>query len=309
LARGGKRTDVSEILLPRAELRGVLAEGTVEALEGFAAAHPGTKIEAEINAALRGMIEKELSAATEAGTVTALRDFREKRARYTFIDAPVEAATIAIYRNLLRRFSEGRDPVTVSFFERLLGYSKVRGPKVTIQFVRRLPESVDAADNQVKRSAYFMGKQSIPSQYFTGDYAARREKVLLDRITAGISEPFPRDVLSVEAAPTITDPGASPDLSSPTLVVEYSPEMAGGYMSPKPRGVFVGVGMTFKGTFSIPGDSQPLEFKASQWRAPNPLILTLEGTTVADVYERMAADGFDKFAKGLLALLTGKPAT
>jgi hypothetical protein len=307
LARGGARRDVSDILLPRGELRKALADGTVEALERFADAHPASKIQAEIQAALHAVIQKELAVAELAGTVTALREFREKRARYPFIAAPVEAATIGIYRGLLRGFSAERDPVAVSFFERLLGYSKVHGPKVTLQFVRRLPESVQAADLQVTRSAYFMGKQSNPSQYFTGDYAERREKAALDRIAAVISEPFPRDVLAVEAAPTITDPGVSPVPSGPTLLIEYSPEMAGGYMSPKPRGVFVGVGMTFKATFSIPGDSQPLEYKSSQWRTPNPLILKLEGTTVADVYERMAADGFDKFTKGFAVLLSGKP--
>lgn len=223
IARGGARPEVSTLLLPRAELRVAVAEGTVEALEHFADTHRGTRIKVEVDIALRAMIEKELSVAQEAGTVTALRDFRERRARYPFIGAPVDAATIAIYRNALKGFSAGRDPVSVSFFERLLGYTKAHGPKVTIQFVRKLPESVEAADGQVKRSAYFMGKQSIPSQYFTGDYAARREQAAMDRLTAAISEPFPRDILAVEPAPTITEPGASPAPSGPTLIIEYAP--------------------------------------------------------------------------------------
>jgi hypothetical protein len=307
LARGGARRDVPDILLPRAELRAALAEGTAEALERFQDTHLGSRIQPEIDSALRTVVEKELAAAKEAGTVTALREFALKRARYPFVAAPVEAATVAIYKRLLREFSPGRDPAAVSLFERLLGYSKGHGPRVVVQIVRRLPESVEAADTQVKRSAYFMGKQSIPSQYFMGDYAERREKALFDKIAATISEPFPADVLAVTAASTITTPGKSPALAEPTLVVEYAPEMAGGFMSPKPRGVFVGVGMMFKAAFTIPGDPQSLEYKSSQWRAPNPLILQHEGTTVADVYERMAADGFDKFTKGFLVLLSGKP--
>jgi hypothetical protein len=82
--------------------------------------------------------------------------------------------------------------------------------------------------------------------------------------------------------------------------------MAGGYMSPKPRGVFVGVGMMFKATFNVPGGS-PLEFKSSQWRTPNPLVMMDEGKGVADVYEKMASDGFDKFMKAF-ALYLGAPA-
>ncbi len=106
--------------------------------------------------------------------------------------------------------------------------------------------------------------------------------------------------------PPLTTPDPIPAAAEPTLFIEYSPEMAGGYMSPKPRGVFVGVGMTFKASFQIPKDSQPLELKSSQWRAPNPQILRNEGTTVADVYERMAADGFTKFGKDFLGLMGKK---
>src|SRR5207247_1455973 len=74
-----------------------------------------------------------------------------------------------------------------------------------------------------------------------------------------------------------------------------------------PRGVFVGVGMMFKASFQIPGDTQPIEFKSSFWRMPNAKILEGEGATVADVYEKMATDGFDKFVKSYLEFLLKKP--
>ena len=79
------------------------------------------------------------------------------------------------------------------------------------------------------------------------------------------------------------------------------------YMSPKPRGVFVGIGMMFKASFQIPGDAQPLESKSSFWRMPNAKILEGEGATVADVYEKMASDGFDRFLKTFIGYLLGKP--
>jgi len=55
----------------------------------------------------------------------------------------------------------------------------------------------------------------------------------------------------------------------------------------------------FKTSFQIPDGGSAIEYRSSQWRTPNPLVLQAEGTTVADVYEKMASDGFDKFIKGL----------
>ncbi len=303
LARGGPRADVAEVRLPRAELAEAVHAGTVEAIEQFAATHPDSKIAGEIDAALHAAVGVELDAAIHAGTVTALRAFRVKRSKYAFTAPAVEAATVAIYRRLLARFAAGKDPAVVSFFERLLGYAKAHGPGVHVLFVRRITDSVGAADNQVKMSAYYMGKQSLPSQYFVGDYAARREAAAADRLAHVIGDPFPADVLAVTTLPAFTDPGAPPAPTEPTLSVEYAPELAGGYMSPKPRGVFVGVGMTFKASFQIPGDDQPLEVKSSLWRAPTPQVLRDPGTSVSDVYDKMAGDGFAKFVKDFSALL------
>jgi hypothetical protein len=309
LDRGGPRAEVRDVYLPRAELREAMQAGSVEALEAFSAEHQGSKIASEVQGALQAAVTAEFLAASKVGTVTALREFGEKRKAYAFIQPAVQAGVIAIYKNLLAHFIPGKDPAVASFFERLLGYSKEHGPNVVIRFVRRTPDSEAAADNQVKLSAYFMGKQSIPSQYFTGDFAAKREATAAADIAATLEKPFPKDVLSVSVAPTFADSGDPPPVASPELRIEYAPEMAGGYMSPKPRGVFVGVGMMFKSSFAIPGDSQPLDVKSSLWRTPNPQILSKDGTTVADVYEHMAAEGFAKFMKDLLTPLVGAPST
>jgi hypothetical protein len=306
LARGGTRPEVSDVLLPRAELAEAIHVGTVEAIEGFATAHPRSKIQAEVDAALRAAVSAELASAQKVGTVTALRDFKQRRSAYPFIAPAVEAATVAIYRSVLADFTPGKSPPVASFYERLLGYTKVHGPKVVVRVARRLPESVRNADTQVKLSAYFMGKQSVPSQYFIGDFAARREAPVVGRLAKAIAASFPADVLAVQVEPTQADPEALPPVTEPTLILDYAPEMAGGYMCPKPRGVFVGVGMMFKASFQIPGDDQPLELKDSLWRTPNPQILKNEGTTVADVYEKMAGDGFAKFEKDFGTLLGQK---
>lgn len=306
LARGGPQTSVSEVYLPRAELRQAMRTGTVEALEEFERAHPDSKIASEVEGALQNAVTAELTEVTKAGTVTALRDFKARRARYTFIQPAADAAVVALYKGLAKQFVAGKDPAVASLFERLLGYSKSHGPHVSIRFVRRQPDSIAAADQLVKMSAYFMGKQSIPSQYYTGAYAEKREAASGDQIAAVIDAPFPADVLHAEVVPALVGQDPLPKPTEPTLFVDYTPEMAGGYMSDKPRGVFVGVGMTFKASFQIPNDDQPLEMKSSLWRAPNPQILKHEGTTVADVYEKMASESFARFTKEFLALLGQK---
>lgn len=307
IARGGHRPEARDILLPRAELRAAMAEKSVEVLEQFSATHPRSKIQSEIDAALRAAIDSELAQAREAGTVTALRELAARRSRYGFLKPSIESAEDELFRKASSQFSAGKDPAVAAFFERLLGYTKAHGPEVRIRFVRRIPDSVEMADQQVLRSAYFMGKQSIPSQYFQGDYAARREASASAALADAVNPLFPPDVVKLEPGATVTDPGPAPPPSVPTLYVEYSPEMAGGYMSPKPRGVFVGVGMMFKASFQIPGDGQPLESRSSFWRMPNAKILEGEGATVADVYEKMASDGFDRFLKTFTGYLLAKP--
>ncbi len=306
LARGGTRRDVAGVLLPRAELKAAVGAGTVEAIEQFEAEHPQSAIQAEVDSALRAALDTELVAAKNSGSVTAIRDFEQRRAAYPFMRPAAELAKEQLYRKALATFSAGKGDAVASFFTRLLGYSKVHGPDVGIEFVRRIPDSVALADLTVKGSAYYMGKQSNPSQYFDGDYAARREAASRDEISAALGPSFPKDILNIGPEPTFTDPGPPKAATIPTLFVEYQPDMAGGYMNPKPRGVFVGVGLTFKASFVIPGDDQPLEFKSSLWRVPNPRILEQQGTTVADVYEKMAGEGFDHFTKGFVAFVLAK---
>jgi hypothetical protein len=306
IARGGHRPEARDILLPRAELRAAMAEKTVEALEQFASTHPNSKIQSEIDAAIRVAVDADLMAARSAGTVTALRELQGRRSAYGFINPAIDAAKNDLFRKAAVQFAEGKDASVAGFFERLLGYTKTHGPRVVVRFVRRIPDSVEMADQQVLRSAYFMGKQSLPSQYFTGDYAVRRETAAANQLADALNPLFPPDILKLEPGDTLTDAGPIPAATEPTLYVEYLPEMSGGYMSPKPRGVFVGVGMMFKTSFRIPGDEQPLESKYSFWRMPNAKILEGEGATVGDVYEKMATDGFDKFLKGLTGFLLGK---
>jgi hypothetical protein len=307
LASGGSRPEVSSVLLPRAELEVAVRAGTVEALEKYADAHPASAIQAEVDAALRAAVGAEFTRAKDAGTVSALDALARQRKTYEFVLPAIEAARTALFRDALKRFNVGKTPEVASFFERLVGFLKEHGPEVSVRIVRRTPESTAAADAQVKQSAYYMGKQSIPSQYFVGDYAEAREKALLERILPPLAAPFSSEMLVFRPIAVHTEPGDPPELAVPVLTIESVPEMSGGYMSSKPRGVFVGLGMLFKARFSIPGDTKPLDYKFSVWRTPNPQILKNDGATVADVYEKMAGDAIERFGKGFLEYMLGVP--
>jgi hypothetical protein len=96
-------------------------------------------------------------------------------------------------------------------------------------------------------------------------------------------------------------------VTEPTLTIQATPNLAGGYMSTKPRGVFVGVGMTIEGTFVIPDGGPPLVHKASSWRTPNMAVFREEGAEIADVYQDMAMTGYDRFAHSFLKHVFKEP--
>src|SRR5262249_41727510 len=115
IARGGHRPEAKDILLPRAELRAAMSEKTVEALEQFAATHPKSRIQPEIDAALRAAVDADLADARKAGTVTALRDVAQKRSTYAFIKPAIDAAEVELFRNASEHFAEGKDPTVAAF--------------------------------------------------------------------------------------------------------------------------------------------------------------------------------------------------
>src|SRR5205823_2568706 len=105
---------------------------------------------------------------------------------------------------------------------------------------------------------------------------------------------FPDDVLSFDAgAPVIDSDGPLPPAKIPTIFVEHSVEMSGAYLSSKPRGVFVGLGMLFEVSFRLPDEGKPQRFRVSIWRPPD--STAARGETDAfepTVYEAMARGGF-----------------
>jgi len=304
LARGGHNPDVESMLLPRTELRDAKAHGDVQAIEQFLATHPNSKIQNEIDSALREALLKELAQAESKATLSALEDFRTRYARYPFLTADIERAIDARVQATLQKVRPALAPGqarVLPFFERLLRYTAKHGPEVTVRFQRKPTESLEMAEKALRMSAYFTGEKSLPGQYFDAAHAAPREAVAAGVLASALNEQFPRDLLDAKVAPTLDD-SADTSPKVPTLLVSYRTEMSGAFTSKRPRFAVSGIGIFCKVSFDIPGDSDPLTFKFSVWRAPD-LKTVSDTTTPAELYEAMAAEAFKRFDKKYLATL------
>jgi hypothetical protein len=306
LARGGTNADVRDVLLPRAELSEAMKGGTVDAIEKYIAEHPASHIQGEVSATLRQAMLAELDALKKAGTVSGLNDFA-KRHPNNLVDAEWRQAVHGVYQAALSRYKKEsgvRDGNVVQFVERLLAFVEKNGPKAEIRFRRKSTKSMEIADAQIKKSPYFAGGTSIPSQYFDDGHARPREAVVAKSIVGRFGAAFPPDILSLEVGQPITETeGPLPPNRIPTIFVEHSAEMSGAsYLSSSPRGVFVGLGMVFEVSFRLPDEVKPQRYRLSAWRPPDTTIAKGDYPTFeAAVYETMATEGFAQFAQRYLS--------
>ncbi len=309
LARGGRRREVADVLLPRAELVQAVKEGTVDAVEKYIATHPNSKIQDEVSAAMRQTMLVELEAAKRAGTVSALTDFT-KRHPNNLVDAEIKQAVHGVYQGALAKYKKDsgvKDAAVSAFVERLFG-----GPKVEIRFRRKVAKSAEIADNQVKKSPFFMGIPSLPSQYFDDAHSRRRETTAGKVLVARFASAFAPDVLSLELGAPITDPDAPlPASTVPTMFIEHTAELSGAsYLSANPRGVFVGLGMVFEVTFRVPDDAKPHRYKQTAWHAPDVTLSKGDAESwETAVYDAMATESFAQFTQKYLATFFGKADT
>jgi hypothetical protein len=311
LERGGLETDVKDIRLPRAELRDAVARKSVAAVERYIETHPGSKIEQEIQAALRGELLRELGEAQSKATLTALREFKKAQARFELVAGEIAAAERALLRKALDAFVAGAPPNNHEvgpFFARLLTYAEKHGPKVELRFRRRLPESSLKAELAIQKSAYYAGPASLPVQFFDAKHYEPREATVAGEIAARFEKVFPRDMLSVEPAPALEDDGSEiPKVTVPTLVITHRSDLSGAFMSRNPRGTFVGVGLSIRAHWIIPDDGEPLAYKFTVW-LPADLKRFEEGNVSAgDIYDGMAREALRRFTKKYLATFFAEP--
>jgi hypothetical protein len=306
IAHGGKHApDVSDVLLPRAELKEAEAQGSVAAIKAFAKAHPDSKIGPEIDAALRRAMLAELDKAKAVGTVAALDEFARKYPDKV-VDKELNAARHALYVKALAGWGDKAqvDPPTRAFMQRLLGWAEKNGPACQVRIRAQPSKTMDDADKSAIRSGHFPGADALPSHYVTPDLLRPREDRVAKDLAQSLADAFPAEVLAVTTGPTLA-PDAQPPAGVPVLLVEYSPEWSkANTASTKPPTVFAGLAFTFETTFTLPDGSPPLKLTTRAWRGAELWkIHAPDGTSREDfekiVYDQMIDGAFDTLDKKL----------
>jgi hypothetical protein len=312
LQRGGARPDVTRVLLPHAELQEAIAKNSVSAIEEFMAHAEHAQIDVEVQAALKRALLAELNEVAAKNSLTALQAFERDQPHHQLIQKEIDQKRAELYQKVVRALTADAQPTTpglVGFFGRLLFYAQKHGPEVEIAFRRRLADTSKDAESMLTKSAYYVTTDMLPSKYFRPEDWERREAEVGRELEARLNREFPADVLHFKLVPALDDDGTdTPKVQKPTLVITHRDEMSGAFMAKKPRGAFVGLGLTVRSVFIIPGDDQPpLAFKFSAWLPPDLRRWEQPGATPQDVYEALAKDGFSKFTKKQIAFWFKSP--
>jgi hypothetical protein len=305
LAQGHKHAeDVRDVMLPRVQLGQAEAQG-VDATEAFAQAHPGSKIQPEIDAALRRVLLAELAKAKAVGTVSALDEFT-KTHPHSGLDPELAAARHTLYGQALSAWKTKAKPdaATSAFMDKLFAWAeKARSPTVQVRFRQRASKTMDEADDKIKKSPRYPGVDALPSRFVKPDALRPREQRVAQDVVQGFASEIPTDVLSATAGAPL-DEDAQPPANAPTLVVDYSPEWSAGSTAvcARPLTVFAGINFAFTATLSLP-DGTPLVIKTKAWKTPELWRIKLEDMSRADyeqkVYDDMIDGAFDQLDKKL----------
>jgi hypothetical protein len=306
LAQGGRHSEeVRDVLLPRAELQEAAAKGTVEAVQAFAGAHPSSKIQPEIDAAMQRALAAALERAKKAGTITALDEF-QKAYPDSKLDAEIKAARHALYVQALAAWKKKANPsaATEAFMGRLLAWIEKSGkPTCQVRFRLEPSQTLDDADKKVVKNIHYPGPDALPSRYLTSDAMRAREQRVAQDVAQRFAAAFPADILSVQPGDRL-DADAPMPSQVPTLVIAYSPGWSHStVVSRKPSTVFAGVTFAFEGSFVLP-EGAPLPVKTTTWKTAELWRLKPEdGESRQDyekrIYDAMIDESFDQLERKL----------
>lgn len=313
LVRGSKHREVvSTILLPRAELREAEKAGTVEAIEAYILAHPGSKIAGEAQVSLRAALLAELEKAKAKGTLSALQEFARKYPDHK-LGPELKAATHAVYVRGLDAYkakAKDRDKAIVAFVERLFAAAEKLGPKVEIRF-RRRQSGLHKADTQIGKSTYFMGEISYPSKYFDDAHWKPREAALGKDLATRLGEAFDPELVALTVGQSVPDESL-PGVTIPTIFVSYAVDFQGHtYTNNNPRGIFCGLVFAYDVTFALPEVEKPWRYHQDVFRpAAMSLMKDADGNPAERkakpvledlVYEEMSKEAAEIFVNKLTA--------
>jgi hypothetical protein len=312
LERGTRHAaEVASVLLPRALLAEAVKVGTVDAIGQFIEGHPEPSVAKEATAALRAALLAELDEAKKVGTLAALDAFSRRRPT-AHLDTELSLAKHGVYVAALDHYKQdaAAKSAPIPFVERLLAWAEAKGPRVEMRFHHLRSKTLEKADAAVGKSAQFRGVVSLPSRYF--DDAAEKADLatLAAAITQRFADVFPPEILALTVGEAVADPDAPlpAQLLLPTLFIEYGAVWSGSVQaSQNPRGVFVGLELSFDCVFRLPDATKPVSVKVSGWRLPD-----VAGARDADqpeelLYRGMRQKAVEPFQKKLLSTFFRAP--
>jgi hypothetical protein len=305
LGQAGRHADdIRDVLLPRAQLRDAEAQGTVEAVQTFADAHPSSKIDGDINAALRRVMLTALETAKKAGTVTAIDDLAKAYPNHQ-VDPEIKAARHALFVSALGAWAKkgAPDAPTRAFMERLLAYTEAQGASCEVRFRMRASKNMDDGDKSIKRSGHYPAPDALPSKYVTVDAARPREQRVTAALVEGFNGAFPADILVLRAGEPL-DADAPVPSALPTLVVDYGIDWSrANSLAEHPPTIIAGLLFSFEPSFVVP-QGAPLKVPVRSWRGPE--LWRVKGTDAMlredyeqKVYDSMFESAFDQLQKRL----------
>ena len=306
------KAEVSSLLLPRAELHDAQKAGTVAAMEQFIKDHPQTAIGPEIAAALKTAMTSELNVAISVGTLAAIDDFTRRHPQ-SHLDTEVKTARHAVYQAALAKYLAQAPPKSTAeaaFIQKLVAWVEKKGPRVEVRFHRVRSKTMDKADGAVTKHRAFKGAISFPSRYFDAKAVKGDEDALGAANVQRFAGVFPPEVVGVVVGEPISDPETPlpAQVTLPTLFIEHGPAWSGFIAATKvPRGLFVGLQLTFDATFRLPDDPKPaVRVKVENWYMPSMGAATDAESPEDSVYADMRNKAIDLFKKRLFgAFFTG----
>jgi hypothetical protein len=297
LARGGKRPDVSELLLPRAELHAAIAEDDVDAIDRFAAAHPGSKIDSEVQTALRAALLKALAAAKAKGTITAFREYETKYKSHLALVPELAGARVAYLTGVLDHFQKTAKPSKELWLlaRRLVVWADQHpGAKVSVRFSQEESHTLEKNEHMLASSAYYGGDKTLPSHFLLGDSARSAERSAAAELSNALDRAFPDDLLHFEPGPNVP-PGPAPHFDEPTILVSYRLEISSPLVSKKPRGIYSAVGLVATTVLTIPDKEAPSTSKYTAWHAPDVKRVEAGELLPENVYSDLVARAWNKY--------------
>jgi hypothetical protein len=311
LRAGGLRgADVKRVVLPRLQLVAAQklpsATERATAIEAFAKAHRGTELEAKANAALAAALH---AVFLEQTTVPALRSFVSQWPAAA--DAP--AAEVKVHALFLSthadftRHQNMTDKNLAPVIDALFAWAEAHPVPIEVRFRRRSIGGLAAADKLLAAGLLDDGAaakngNAEASPLFTGGELAIREAALVRGLQQCFRGLFPSDPFALKAGAQLEETKPLPEVTSPTIVVDYDLGWNGvTYVAKGRQRRFLGVFAKLEVFVQVPKDSHVFSFTL---KVTPPESFAIEGAEDdARIYDAILVHGYDRTPSQLAPLV------